>query len=900
VWPTGENEPVEEDRPWSAARGGLWEKLTAPRATDRDVAGREALTKAVLLALALPLSACGLVFLVGWPLGAFPADIGLISIGLAGLSAGAWLFVHWTGRWRGACLLLPWAALALAVTDALRYGLTSLTLMEFTVATIMGAVLLGGPWLWAIIAAAVLGIAVGFAWEWSLAPTAAAAEKAASQAVYVSLFILLVGVVLRVSRSRLEVALRQAHADAETVARDNLERRRVEDALRASEERYRQISETISDLAYSGRFDEQGRFAWEWSAGHLPGLPAAPNGPLSAPDGFLDLVHPDDRIALRERSERLRGGEADVMEYRVVTRTGQVRWVRDFSKPITDEAGQVTGMCGALQDVTQRKRSEAALNAIISSTLGSGGHLVFEGITESVCEWLELDGALIAERSGAGQLQTLSMRLDGRSMPVRAWAIAESPWEEVLRSGRCALTEDAWQRFASEPPLDAVGAEGFLGLPLLDSTGQGIGVLAVVSRRALALSAQVEDALATIATIASAELERQRADRERRRLEERLRHSEKIEAIGQLAGGVAHDFNNQLVGIMGFADLLLARETDPSFRRYLEGILGASRRAADLTRQLLAFARRGQYISVVVDLDAVVREVMGLLERSIDKRIRLGASLQAEPATTLGDPTQLQSALLNVALNARDAMPDGGELVFATERVELDEAHCRAHGDTRPGTFIRVTVSDSGVGMDADTLRRLFDPFFTTKPPGKGTGMGLPAVYGTVKAHGGCVDVESQVGRGTRLMVHLPLVEAPVEPVAAEPPLEPVRGAHVMVVDDEEVVRSVAEEALKDLGYRVTVCVDGEEAVTVFREKWSDIDVVLLDLVMPRMGGHEAFMAMRRIHPGLRVVLCSGYSLSAEARSLLTQDGVAGFLQKPFLVPDLARAVAEALAKDSS
>jgi PAS domain S-box-containing protein len=381
----------------------------------------------------------------------------------------------------------------------------------------------------------------------------------------------------------------------------------------------------------------------------------------------------------------------------------------------------------------------------------------------------------------------------------------------------------------------------------------------------------------------------------RKEAEARLRESQKLEAVGRLAGGVAHDFNNQLVGIMGFADLLLAREKDPASRRHVEGILAASRRAADLTRQLLAFARRGQYISVVVDLDAVVGEVMALLERSIDKRIRLRSSLLARPATTLGDPSQLQNAILNVALNARDAMSDGGEILFATERVELDEERCRAHGDVRPGSYIQLVVSDCGVGMDAETLRRLFDPFFTTKPPGKGTGMGLPSVYGTVKAHGGCVEVESRVGRGTRFALLLPLIEAPVERTIAAPAVQTVGGAHVLVVDDEEVVRSVVQEALEELGYRVTVCADGERAVAVFREGWREIDLVLLDLVMPRMGGHEAFLAMRRIYPALRVLLCSGYSLSAEARALLTQDGVAGFLQKPFLVPDLARAVAEAL-----
>jgi signal transduction histidine kinase/ActR/RegA family two-component response regulator len=595
---------------------------------------------------------------------------------------------------------------------------------------------------------------------------------------------------------------------------------------------------------------------------------------------------------------RLRAGESDVSEYRILGQGGRVLWVRDFTSPLRDRAGRVVGMCGASQNVTGRRRAENALRAIVASTLAATGERVFGTVTESVAEWLEADAVLVGELVEAGRVQTLSLRVDGRPVAGRTFLLAGSACEAVVRDGLVVVPEGSRTRFPTDQELTRLSAESFAGIPLRDSKGRSVGVLVVAWRRALSLPAQAEEALGIIATIAAAELERRCAAREREAMEERLRQSDKMEAIGRLAGGVAHDFNNQLVGIMGYAEILLGRTGDAGLKRYAERILTASRRAADLTRQLLAFARRGQCLSVAVDLHAVIGEVVEMLERSIDKRIRIRQDLGARPCSTVGDPSQLQSALLNVALNGRDAMPDGGDLVFATANEDFDQAQCQARGaEVEPGRYTRISIADTGVGMDAEMLKRVFEPFFTTKEPGKGTGMGLAAVYGTLKAHRGWVDVRSQVGAGTVVSLFLPLVEAPA---AVQPLDEGVHAAagnaHVLVVDDEEVVRSVVAEALGALGYRVTSCADGQECVETYREIWRDVDLVLLDMVMPKMGGHEAFLAIRRCNPDLKVLLCSGYSLSKEARALLAQQGVVGFLQKPFQIPELARLVADALA----
>ncbi len=382
---------------------------------------------------------------------------------------------------------------------------------------------------------------------------------------------------------------------------------------------------------------------------------------------------------------------------------------------------------------------------------------------------------------------------------------------------------------------------------------------------------------------------------ERHVLEERLRQTEKLSAIGQLAGGVAHDFNNQLVGIQGYAELLASGLEDEKLQRYATLIQQASSRATDLTKQLLAYARKGNFLHGPVDMHQVIEEVVPLLQHTLDKRIRIRLDLHAGEATTAGDSAQLQNALLNMALNARDAMPDGGELAFETAVVRLDEAYCRSRPyEIMPGRYLEIRVSDTGIGMDRETQARIFEPFFTTKPLGEGTGMGLAAVYGTVKSHGGAINVYSEPGRGTAFTIHLPMTSAETE-AEAELPAGPVRGsARILVVDDEPVVRAMAADMLESLGYEVATANDGQEALECYEREEGRFDLVLLDLVMPRVGGREAFEQLHRLNPGVRVLLASGYSMNSEAQAILDQ-GARDFIQKPFQADNLSRKIAAIL-----
>jgi len=381
-----------------------------------------------------------------------------------------------------------------------------------------------------------------------------------------------------------------------------------------------------------------------------------------------------------------------------------------------------------------------------------------------------------------------------------------------------------------------------------------------------------------------------------KRMEEQLRQSEKMKAIGQLAGGVAHDFNNQLSGIMGYAEMLVARLDDKTLREYAECIQRASRRSADLTRDLLAFSRKGKMLSVHVNIHKAIEEVVAILQHSLDKRIEIKINFKANPATIMGDPSQIQNVLLNLAINARDAMPTGGELVFSTENVKAGESRMgEGFPENLRGRCLKISISDTGIGMDKETVKHIFEPFFTTKEIGKGTGMGLPSAYGTVQNHHGAINVSSELGRGTVFSIYFPLVDDKAEQEIAEKlGTAPAMEANIMLVEDEELVRGMEVRILDSLGYKTIVCKDGAEAVEIYRKTWKSIDLVILDLIMPRMNGRETFLSIRKINPDVKVIVSSGFSIDGEAQCIIDM-GAKGFIQKPFNIAELDKSIKDVL-----
>ena len=382
-------------------------------------------------------------------------------------------------------------------------------------------------------------------------------------------------------------------------------------------------------------------------------------------------------------------------------------------------------------------------------------------------------------------------------------------------------------------------------------------------------------------------------------LEEQLRQSQKLEGIGLLAGGVAHDFNNILTGILGYANMLEPDAAPGStMQEGLHVIQQAAERAAELTKQLLSFARRGKRQNTTVDLNSTILEVVSLLTRTVNKNISVTEHFDTDQATVLGDPGQLQQIVLNLAINGRDAMPQGGNLTFRTWRQALDAEQVMAHPGAEPGVFVALSVSDTGVGIEKKNLRRIFEPFFTTKALDKGTGMGLAMVYGIVKAHQGFVDVESDIGKGTTFTVYVPATD--VVPATAHAANLPRKGhGHILVVDDEEVVRKLTHEMLQRSGYDVVTAADTTEAVTWYRAHPHEADLVIIDMVMPGKDGQECFKALKAIDPDVRAILSTGYGLDGHAQDTL-DAGMVGYVQKPYHMEDLITAVADALADQPS
>jgi nitrogen-specific signal transduction histidine kinase len=382
---------------------------------------------------------------------------------------------------------------------------------------------------------------------------------------------------------------------------------------------------------------------------------------------------------------------------------------------------------------------------------------------------------------------------------------------------------------------------------------------------------------------------------ERKSLEAQLRQAGKMEAIGQLAGGVAHDFNNLLTVISGYGQLLKGR-LSPQDLDHLEEILKASDRAAALTRQLLAFSRRQILTPQVLDLNSIVANLENMLRRLIGENIELKTVQQSGLGRVKADPGQVEQVIINLAVNARDAMPEGGKLTIETANVDLDGTYARSHAGVLPGPYVMVAVSDTGIGMNAETLAHMFEPFFTTKEKGKGTGLGLATVYGIVKQSVGYTAVYSEPGHGSTFKVYLPRVEEAVtkaESAKRGPGL--AKGLEtVLVAEDEEGVRSLVGKVLESYGYKVLEVREPGEALTIVEQYAKPIDLLLTDVVMPHMSGKELATRLTTVHPEVKVLYMSGYTDDAIVRHGILEAGTF-FLQKPFRPSALVQKVREVL-----
>ncbi len=653
------------------------------------------------------------------------------------------------------------------------------------------------------------------------------------------------------------------------------ERRRTEESVHVSEARLRQAVRA-SEVGVFDHDHETDVVYWSPELREMFGWSAEEDVSLGE---FLERIHPEDRRAITDAVRRAHDPAGDGLyqvEFRVVRRDGGVRWMSARSQTSFARdpgAPRPRRTVGAVVELTRRKRIEAELRETARVLLESQRVARLGSFRTDLVSGTWTSSPILDEIFG-----TLdpAFRKD-----VPGWLSVVHPDEREMMAAY--LTDEVLgqrKAFDREYRIHRVndGQDRWvhgLGELVLDAEGRPIEMIGTIQ--------DITD--------------RRKAEAEKAGIEAMLLRSQKMEAIGRLAGGVAHDFNNLLSVIRGHGERLLAELADPATQRgRLEQIIWAADKAGSLTRQLLAFSRRQVLAPRVVRLPSVVGDARQMLERVIGENAELVVSAPETPSCVRADPGQLVQVLLNLAVNARDAMPRGGRLAIETRDVEVDETLARVHSPLAPGRYVQLTVRDSGQGMDAETQKRAFEPFFTTKPEGEGTGLGLSTVYGIVKQSGGFVWVESELGAGTSFTLLLPRVDEPAPTAtagttAAEVPR--AAGRRILLVEDDDGVRELMSDVLEAAGYHVVS--SGRPAHALELVHASVFELLVTDVIMPGMSGSELARAAVAERPGLRVLFVSGYAGEAVARR--EGAGLDGhFLQKPFSERELLASVAAALS----
>ena len=690
-------------------------------------------------------------------------------------------------------------------------------------------------------------------------------------------------------------------------------------ALEAAEERFsvlfRESSDPILILSMNGE-----ALSANPSFEQITGLTS--DQLFSGEKGWKDFVHGEDLDTLLTTVRRCAKTQNDeVTEVRVRDAQGHIVWYEQSHSILHDERGKARGIMTVARDINRRKQQEMLLReradalqrrseraqALISKlkqlfTRTASLPEEVEGFLGGICDVLfdMYDPLLVA----------LTLR-EQRRWVVRArtgvpQAVIDRPCddlpcaacEQVIETGMPFFcnTLDSEAPCKYEGVLKSMGLRTCVSAPLRDSGGRTLGSIVLLDTESRSFDSLDVEVLTVAALQVAARLRAEEQEGVRRELEEHLRQAQKMEAVGMLAGGIAHDFNNILSGIMGFSSYLLAK-TEPGtpLHRDLGLIDQSAGRAAELTRQLLAFARRRHFAKEPIALNGIIEEVLGILMHSVSKNIRVEKRLDEKLPPILGDAGQLNQVIMNLCLNAADAMSEkGGALTVATEHRPLSVREHAVLVDAKYVEYVCVTVADTGRGMSPEVMAHIFDPFFTTKVKKGGTGLGLSIVYGIVSNHRGDITVDSEEGRGTTFKVFFPAYEGPVEEKKAVEKRALTGTETVLVVDDEPIVRQMVVEVLKGQGYHVLSASSGEEGVDLFQHARGKVDIVLLDLVMPGLGGEGAFNAIMETDENARILLTSGFA-QEELSERLMRAGAKGMVFKPYKSDALLGAVRDTL-----
>lgn len=643
--------------------------------------------------------------------------------------------------------------------------------------------------------------------------------------------------------------------EANTALKADLKiRRAVEESLRNSEQRFRQLAEYIEEVFWISD-PEKGTMhyispayekVWGRTCASL----------YKEPTNWVEAIHPDDRDWVMEasRTKQVKGDYDEL--YRIVRPDGTVRWVRDRAFPIADVAGKVFRVVGTATDVTEQKEAEIRIAEQAALLDKAHDAILVRDLDHRVLYWnksAELLYGWTSDEALGRPVTELIYADPALFQEATETTVSTGEWsgeiEQRTRSGSRLVIDGRWTL-------------------VRDDNGAPQSILSI--------NADISD---------------------RKKLEQQFLRAQRMESIGTLAGGIAHDLNNLLAPIVMGVDLLRQTDLPPRIHGVVENIGRSAQRGTSLVKQVLSFARGVEGARVTLLMDHIVREVESIVETSFPKNIRFVRNTERELWPVVGDPTQLNQVLLNLCVNARDAMAEGGTITVATRNVEIDDQYAVMNMELSAGRYVALEVSDEGTGMSEDVMERLWEPFYTTKEVGEGTGLGLPTALSIVKSHGGTIAVHSVVGDGSVFKVYLPAAHDFDPAIAAEPGSEDLlrgNGELILLVDDEESILSITRQTLETFGYRVITADDGAQAVAVYADHRKEIDLVLTDMMMPVMDGAALIKALRRMDPDVRVIAASGIHANHEVleRGLAHVDR---FLEKPYSAMDLLRTVREAL-----
>ncbi len=554
------------------------------------------------------------------------------------------------------------------------------------------------------------------------------------------------------------------------------------------------------------------------------------------------------------------------VERRYVKKDGSTIWADLSVSPIRDGGGRPRATVGVIADITERKRSEEAL-----FQAKHDWEETFNSITDVITVH-DKDFNIIRHNQAAEKMLGLPNLLIPKGIKCYKYYHGRNSPPEACPSCACLATGEEAIFELFEPHLNMFIE--IRAIPRFDSSNRLTGVIHIVRDIT----------------------ERKRTEDEKAALELQLRQSQKMEAIGTLAGGIAHDFNNLLTVILGYSELIIS-DKDERDRDYddLKKVMHAGQTAADMVQQILAFSRKTETKFWPINLNKQVPQLRKMLSRLIPRTIEVQIDLASDLPTVNADPAQIDQILMNLAVNARDAMPNGGKLAIETKAVVLDDEYCSTHIEASRGLHALLTVSDTGTGIDRASSDHIFEPFYTTKEPGQGTGLGLAVVYGIVKSHGGHITMHSEPGVGTTFKIYLPAHQVPAEPdVPTYAHFSALGTGTILLADDEEFVRSLGERILEASGYKVLTAHDGQEAIEIYRQKRDEISLVILDLIMPVMDGKQCLDEILKVNPQAKVLIASGYSPDGATKDILA-SGAKGFVNKPYDIDQILRSVRQAL-----